>query len=114
MALADSKQAIGAVSTLLKTQLTGSTSVGTVDVGRPDDASETTGHKYNLFLYQVDIDGHLRNQPLDRAEVSLAGGIYQLYHTLGRVADGRRFPSTVTVRGRSKIRFMADTTILLE
>ena len=68
MALADSKQAIGAVSSLLKTQLTNHTSAGTVDIGRPESAAETDGNKYNLFLYQIDIDGHLRNHALDRGQ----------------------------------------------
>ena len=68
MALVDSKQAIGAVSSLLQSQLTSRTSVGTVDIGRNETATSSDGPKFNLFLYQVDIDGHLRNQPLDHGQ----------------------------------------------
>lgn len=68
MALADSKQAIGAVSNLLKSQLATSTSVSTVEVGRTETAASTDGPKLNLFLYQVEIDGHLRNQALDHGQ----------------------------------------------
>jgi len=69
MALADTKQAIGAVSSLLKTQLTMHTAANTVDIGRPEAAARTHGPKLNLFLYQVDIDGHLRNHALDEGQV---------------------------------------------
>lgn len=68
MALVDSKQAIGAVSNLLRTKLIDNTSGTPVDVGRPDTAAATGGPKYNLFLYQVDVDGHLRNHSLDRGQ----------------------------------------------
>lgn len=68
MALADSKSAIGAVSELLKSQLTVNTMATTVDIGRPEGAANTEGPKFNLFLYQVDIDGHLRNLPLDEGQ----------------------------------------------
>ena len=68
MALVDSQQALGAVSELLSTQLTSLTSVATVDIGRPELALRTGGPKFNLFLYQIDIDGHLRSQPLDRGQ----------------------------------------------
>ncbi|MCH5373507.1 MAG: DUF4255 domain-containing protein, partial [Planctomycetes bacterium] len=68
MALADSKNAIGAVSNLLKSRLTVSTSATTVDIGRPEAAAATSGPKFNLFLYQVEIDGHLRNVPLDQGQ----------------------------------------------
>lgn len=70
MALADSKEAIGAVSDLLKTQLTNNTSANTVDVGRPETAATSDGQKYNLFLYQIDVDGHLRSHALDRGQPS--------------------------------------------
>lgn len=69
MALADSKQAIGAVSKLLKGQLAAGTSATTVDVGWPGAAASTGGPKLNLFLYQVDMDAHLRNHPLDQGQV---------------------------------------------
>jgi hypothetical protein len=70
MALADSKQAIGAVSALLKDRLSTGTSASTVDVGRPDTSALEGGNKFNLFLYEIDIDPHLRNQPLDQGQSS--------------------------------------------
>lgn len=70
MALADSRSSIGAVSELLKSRLTISTTAATVDIGRPEAAASTSGPKFNLFLYQVDIDGHLRNTPLDPGQAA--------------------------------------------
>lgn len=60
---------------MLRAQLTARTSVGTIDVGRVEAATTTDGPKFNLFLYQIDVDGHLRNTPLDagqRAPIWLA------------------------------------------
>lgn len=68
MALADSRSAIGAVGQMLQAQLAGSTSVGIIDVGRVEDAAASDGPKFNLFLYQVNIDGYLRNTPLDAGQ----------------------------------------------
>lgn len=68
MALVNSQQAIGAVSDLLSSRLTSLTSANTVDVGRPEQASSVAGPKFNLFLYQIDVDGHMRNQALDRGQ----------------------------------------------
>jgi len=68
MALVDSRNAIGAISDLLKTRLTMSTSATTADVGRPEAAAASSGPKLNLFLYQIEIDGHLRNVPLDQGQ----------------------------------------------
>lgn len=69
MALSDSKVALGAVSNLLKSRLTSQTSAVTVDVGRPELAAKSgNGPKFNLFLYQVDIDGHMRNHVLDEGQ----------------------------------------------
>ncbi|MCP4463720.1 MAG: DUF4255 domain-containing protein [Planctomycetaceae bacterium] len=68
MALADSRGAIGAVSTLLKDRLAASTSAVSAEVGRPDAAILTGGDRFNLFLYEIGIDPHLRNQPLDRGQ----------------------------------------------
>jgi hypothetical protein len=66
MALSDTKTAIGAVSNLLKSRLTSQTTAVTVDIGRPELAAKSgNGPKFNLFLYQVDIDGHMRNHTLD-------------------------------------------------
>lgn len=84
MALADSKAAIGTVSELLQTQLTGATTATTVDIGRPEAAAGAGGRKFNLFLYQVDIDGHLRNQPLDEGQ---AAPIWVVLHYLMTAFD---------------------------
>jgi hypothetical protein len=65
MALADSRSAIGAVGQMLQAQLAARTSVGIIDIGRVEAAAGSGGPKFNLFLYQVDIDGFLRNTPLD-------------------------------------------------
>ena len=39
-------------------------------VGRPEDAisGNAAGDKLNLFLYQIDFDGQLRNYPLDKGQ----------------------------------------------
>lgn len=68
MALEDSKQAIGAVSELLKSLLTLDTDANTVDIGRPEEVSATNCPKLNIFLYQIDFDGQLRNHPLDEGQ----------------------------------------------
>jgi hypothetical protein len=69
MALAQSINAIGRVSDLLKTRLSSpNTTATTTDVGRPEAAATGSGTKFNLFLYQVELDGHLRNQPLDQGQ----------------------------------------------
>jgi len=62
MALADTKEAIGAVTQMLQTKLIASTGVN-VSVGRPETAAKanTDGAKFNLFLYQVGFDPHLKN-----------------------------------------------------
>jgi hypothetical protein len=87
MALIDSKQAIGAVSELLTTQLSNNTSVATVDVGRPETAAASDGNKFNLFLYQIDIDNHLRNQSLDQGQPS---PLWLVLHYLITAFDGDR------------------------
>lgn len=70
MSLTASKEAIGAVSDLLKAQLASKTGINAVSVGRPEDASKaaSTGSSFNIFLYQVGIDGTLRNRPLDAGQ----------------------------------------------
>ncbi len=68
MPLEQSRSAIGAVGELLRTQLQDRTSVATVDIGRPQAASVTDGPKFNLFLYRIEIDQYLRNQPLDEGQ----------------------------------------------
>lgn len=70
MSLTASKEAIGAVSELLKAQLVLKTGINAVSVGRPEDASKAAapGNSFNLFLYQVGIDNQLRNRPLDAGQ----------------------------------------------
>jgi len=71
MALINSKDAIGAISTALSTQLQSSTDAVTIDIGRPEQAASpasSNGPKFSLFLYQVSIDNHLRNFPLDEGQ----------------------------------------------
>ena len=69
MALADSRNAIGALGALLQSQLQASTSVPSVEVGRVDAAVQRGGGpKFNLFLYQLSLDGQLRNYPLDEGQ----------------------------------------------
>lgn len=65
MSLADSRNAIGAISEVLQVQLTNNTSAASVDVGRPEAAAAAGGPKLNLFLYQIGHDGYLGNHPLD-------------------------------------------------
>ena len=66
MALADSKEAIGAVTQMLQSKLAAQTGVN-VTVGRPESAAGSTGDgaKLNVFLYQVGFDPTLRNFRLD-------------------------------------------------
>jgi hypothetical protein len=64
VALRDSLEAIGAVTELLRSRLTLAAGV-VVDVGRPEVAANSDGEKLNLFLYQIDFDPHLRNEPYD-------------------------------------------------
>ena len=69
MALVDSRSAIGELDLLLRSTLVHDTSAALVDIGRPEaSATGTAGPKYNLFLYQLDHDGHLRNRPLDAGQ----------------------------------------------
>ena len=68
MPLENSKQAIGAVSDLLNAQLSANTSATSVNIGRPETAAANAGPKYNLFLYQINIDEHLRNHALDQGQ----------------------------------------------
>jgi hypothetical protein len=69
MALASTKEAIGAVTQMLQTKLTAKTSVS-VSIGRPEASAGAIGEgaKLNLFLYQVAFDGHLRNFSLDEGQ----------------------------------------------
>ncbi|HKQ29811.1 MAG TPA: Pvc16 family protein [Burkholderiales bacterium] len=66
MALADTKEAIGAVTQMLQTKLIATTGVN-VTIGRPEAAAKSSvdGPKLNLFLYQVGFDPFMKNMALD-------------------------------------------------
>ncbi len=66
MPLSDSKTVIGAVSELLRELLsTPRTSAGSVSVGRPEQvAARSPASQLNIFLYQINLDRHMRNQSL--------------------------------------------------
>lgn len=71
MALQDSGRAIGAVTRLLRERvLTRLQSLlSDVTVGRPEPPSGAANNpRLNLFLYEVQVDGHLRNEPLDEGQ----------------------------------------------
>jgi hypothetical protein len=66
VALASTKEGIGAVTQMLQTKLIAKTGVN-VSIGRPEASAGaiSEGTKINLFLYQVSFDGHLRNFSVD-------------------------------------------------
>jgi hypothetical protein len=64
MALADTGRAIGAVANLLIARLS---TVAAVSVGRPEQATKN-GPRLNLFLYESQFDGTLRNYALDEGQ----------------------------------------------
>lgn len=68
MALADTGKAIGAVSQLLRDRLLArlAGTVSNVRIGKPEMSGEgITNPRLNLFLYEIQIDPHLRNRSLD-------------------------------------------------
>ena len=68
MALADTGQAIGAVSQLLRDRLLGrlAGTVGNVRIGKPEMVGDgITNPRLNLFLYEIQLDPNLRNRSLD-------------------------------------------------
>jgi hypothetical protein len=67
--LADTPEAIGAVTDLVRGRLSARLNSLNVTVGRPQAASASgTGPKLNLFLDRVAMDGYLRNTPLDEGQ----------------------------------------------
>jgi hypothetical protein len=61
MSLADSNRAIGAVTRLISDHLISRTGL-VVSVGRPEDAASGGGSlRLNLFLYETEFDGHMKN-----------------------------------------------------
>jgi hypothetical protein len=65
MALADTGKAIGAVTKLLGEHLLNRTKLST-DAGRPE--GNTSGPRFNLFLYEAQFDPGLKNIPLDEGQ----------------------------------------------
>ncbi|NJK65316.1 MAG: DUF4255 domain-containing protein [Microcoleus sp. CSU_2_2] len=68
MALADTGKAIGAVSQLLRDRLLArlAGTVGNVRIGKPEMSGEgITNPRLNLFLYEIQLDPHLRNRSID-------------------------------------------------
>ncbi|NJR25256.1 MAG: DUF4255 domain-containing protein [Richelia sp. CSU_2_1] len=68
MALADTGKAIGAVSQLLRDRLLArlAATVSNVRIGKPEMSGEgITNPRLNLFLYEIQLDPHLRNRSLD-------------------------------------------------
>ena len=71
MALEDSGRAIGATTRILRERLLArlQTLLSDVTVGRPEPPRGALNNpRLNLFLYEVQVDGHLRNQPLDEGQ----------------------------------------------
>jgi hypothetical protein len=68
VALADTGKAIGAVSQLLRDRLLArlAGTVSNVRIGKPEMSGEgITNPRLNLFLYEIQLDPHLRNRSLD-------------------------------------------------
>jgi hypothetical protein len=63
-----SSEAIGATSELLRTRLMAAMNNLPVTINRPE-AAKGGGRSLNLFLYGVQVDAQLRNQPLDRGQL---------------------------------------------
>lgn len=69
MPLAQSNQAVGAVTRWLSNRLTAWVAGANVTIGRPEEASKSGNNpKLNLFLYETNFDGSLRNMPLDEGQ----------------------------------------------
>lgn len=64
MSVANSKDAIGAVTTLLVTTLRNTTGVD-VDIGRPESAAKATGRRFNLFLFRIGFDNNMHGTTLE-------------------------------------------------
>src|SRR5262249_22080429 len=70
MALADTRQAIGAVSRLLVSRLVATGIVPNVTVGRTEPSGTISNPRLNVFLYELTLDGSLRNTPLDEGQAT--------------------------------------------
>lgn len=67
MALADTTNAIGAVTEMLQLRLQALSGSTLVTIGKPEDSDDATPH-LNLFLYQIEFDPFLKNTPLNEGE----------------------------------------------
>src|SRR5690349_5083682 len=67
MALAKTAKAIGAITDAISQRLNSRTNIA-VSVGRPEPPAAAAGNRLNLFLYEVELDGNLRNIPLDEGQ----------------------------------------------
>lgn len=68
MPLASTREAIGAVTELIRSRLSTRLNNLNVTVGRPEAAAHDGGRKLNLFLYRIGMDGHLKNVSLDEGQ----------------------------------------------
>ena len=71
MALVNTGRAIAAVTQTLQERLTTAlgTAIDQVSVGRPEPPQgQVITPRLNLFLYEIDVDGHLRNESLDEGQ----------------------------------------------
>jgi hypothetical protein len=71
MALVDTSKAIGAVTETLKSRIAAFSQIPDVSIGRPDENKTMTGTggaRINLFLYEIHLDEHLKNTPLDEGQ----------------------------------------------
>ncbi len=67
MALADTGKAISAVTDAISQRLMDRTGLA-VTVGRPEPEANASGKRLNLFLYEAQFDGSLKNVPLDEGQ----------------------------------------------
>jgi len=67
MALADTQDAIGAVTDLLKTRIADLSGIPDISTGRPEKSTGNNDH-LNLFLYEIGFDPFLKNTPLNEGE----------------------------------------------
>ncbi|HKG79019.1 MAG TPA: Pvc16 family protein [Pyrinomonadaceae bacterium] len=67
MALAKTGKAIGAITDAISQRLNSRTGLN-VSVGRAEPAPSAAGNRLNIFLYEVVLDGSLKNVPLDEGQ----------------------------------------------
>ena len=67
MPLAKTAKAIGAVTDAISQRLNSRTGLS-ISIGRPEPPPSATANRLNLFLYEVELDGSLKNVPLDEGQ----------------------------------------------